>query len=93
MAPSVLDRSSDRSFAPLTPRDRALLAAVHDGRCDLAPTGVPDLRVDGRWFCDQPRVYGLVAAGLLTRAPSERSAERTPALLTTSGVAALRAGR
>jgi hypothetical protein len=29
--------------------------AVAQGRCDLVIAGVPDPRVDGRWFCDQPR--------------------------------------
>jgi hypothetical protein len=66
----------------LTGRDRALLRAVAAGRCDIAPTGVPDLRVDGRWFCDQPRAHTLLAAGLLTRAG------RTT-LLTAAGRAAL----
>lgn len=48
----------------LSRRDRALLVAVGEGRCDLPPSGVPDLRVDGLWFCDQPRAHALLAAGL-----------------------------
>jgi hypothetical protein len=56
------------SIVNLTGRDRALLRAVAAGRCDIAPTGVPNLRVDGRWFCDQPRAHTLLAAGLIARA-------------------------
>jgi hypothetical protein len=69
----------------LTGRDRALLRAVAAGRCDIAPTGIPDLRVDGRWFCDQPRAHVLLAAGLMAR-PGGASAT---ALLTGAGRAAL----
>jgi hypothetical protein len=71
------------SILNLTGRDRALLRAVAAGRCDIAPTGVPDLRVDGRWFCDQPRAHALLAAGLLARAGG------TTPLLTPAGRAAL----
>jgi hypothetical protein len=55
------------SILNLTGRDRALLRAVAAGRCDITATGVPDLRVDGRWFCDQTRAHALIAAGLLVR--------------------------
>jgi hypothetical protein len=72
----------------LTGRDRALLRAVAAGRCDITPTGIPDLRVDGRWFCDQPRAHALLAAGLVARA---RGAPAT-ALLTSAGRAALEDG-
>ncbi|QYN35990.1 hypothetical protein K1T35_01085 [Pseudonocardia sp. DSM 110487] len=66
----------------LTGRDRALLRAVAAGRCDIAPAGIPNLRVDGRWFCDQPRAHALLAAGLLARAGGTT-------LLTAAGRAAL----
>jgi len=69
----------------LTGRDRALLRAVAAGRCDIARTGIPDLRVDGRWFCDQPRAHALLAAGLLTRGDGAAAA----AVLTRAGRAAL----
>lgn len=71
------------SIVNLTGRDRALLRAVAAGRCDIAPTGVPNLRVDGRWFCDQPRAHALLAAGLIARALG------APAMLTRAGRAAL----
>jgi hypothetical protein len=73
------------STMTLTGRDRALLRAVAAGRCDIAPTGFPDLRVDGRWFCDQPRAHVLLAAGLVARA----SGGPATALLTSAGRAAL----
>ncbi|GAA0944839.1 hypothetical protein [Pseudonocardia zijingensis] len=72
----------------LTGRDRALLRAVAAGRCDIAPAGTPDLRVDGRWFCDQPRAHALIAAGLLARAAGASAR----ALLTGAGRAALERG-
>ena len=71
------------STGPLSRRDRALLTAAGEGRCDVAGSGVPDLRVDGRWFCDQPRAHALLAAGLLARAGG------TTPLLTPAGRAAL----
>ena len=71
------------SILNLTGRDRALLRAVAAGRCDITATGVPDLRVDGRWFCDQTRAHALIAAGLLVRV------DGTTPLLTPAGRAAL----
>ena len=76
------------SILNLTGRDRALLRAVAAGRCDITPTGIPDLRVDGRWFCDQPRAHALLAAGLVARAAGAKAT----ALLTTAGRAALDGG-
>lgn len=75
--------------ATLSRRDRALLVAAGEGRCEMAPSGVPDLRVDGRWFCDQSRAYALVAAGLLARAPAKRGGPTARARLTDAGRAAL----
>jgi hypothetical protein len=74
----------------LSRRDWALLRAVADGRCDLIITAVvPDLRVDGRWFCDQPRAHALLTAGLVARASTEPGNAPMPALLTATGRAAL----
>lgn len=84
---STLTRTPTRTLT-LSRRDRALLIAAGQGRCDVVSSGVPDLRVDGRWFCDQHRAQVLIAAGLLARAPAERGA--APALLTDAGRAALR---
>lgn len=71
----------------LSARDRAVLVAVDAGRCDLVAPG-SDLRVDGLWFCDQPRAHALVAAGLLAAGPGRGTA---PARLTSAGRAALAA--
>ena len=51
---------------------------------------MPDLRVDDRWFCDQPRARVLMAAGLLA-GPDRPFAGVVPARLTKAGRAALRA--
>ena len=78
------------STLTLSHRDRALLLAAADGRCDVAAYGVPDLRVDGRWFCDQSRAHALLAAGLLARSGVGPEAPSAPAPLTSSGRQALR---
>jgi hypothetical protein len=75
----------------LSRRDRALLIAAAEGRCDVVPSGVPDLRVDGLWFCDQQRAHVLMGAGLLARVPTVRSRTTVSARLTDAGRAALRA--
>lgn len=78
------------STLTLTRRDRALLTAAGEGRCDVVSVGVPDLLVDGRWFCDQPRAHALVAAGLLARAPAGTQRRQAAAVLTDTGRAVLR---
>ena len=79
MSPMILSR-----------RDRALLYAVADGRCDLISIAVvPDRRVDGERFCDQPRAHALLVAELVARAITEPGNTPTPALLTATGRAAL----
>jgi hypothetical protein len=75
---------------PLSRRDRALLDAVGAGRCELVHAGPPELRVDGRWFCDQLRGRALLSAGLLAGAAA-REAGRARAVLTDAGRAALAA--
>ena len=80
------------STVNLTGRDRALLRAVAAGRCDIAPAGVPDLRVDGRWFCDQPRAHALLAAGLIASPGACAHGAPTAVLLTRTGRAALDRG-
>jgi hypothetical protein len=74
----------------LTRRDHALLRAVAAGRCDLTSPGA-ELRVDGRWFCDQLRVRVLLDAGLL-RAAAAPGRGRAHTTLTGAGRAALAHG-
>jgi hypothetical protein len=78
------------STLTLTRRDLALLTAIDAGRCQVVDPTVPDLRVDDRWFCDQPRARVLMAARLLA-GPTGRSHGVVPARLTKAGRAALRA--
>ncbi|QJY48241.1 hypothetical protein [Pseudonocardia broussonetiae] len=70
----------------LTSRDRAVLRAVHAGRCRLAGTGAVVLVVDGVACCDQFAAARLVRDGLIT-AP----ADGAPARLTAAGRALLAA--
>lgn len=70
----------------LTGRDRALLRAVDAGRCDLVGGAAPEIRVDGRWYCDQLRAHDLLVAGFLT---AIKATGRGPAALTTTGRRAL----
>jgi hypothetical protein len=72
------------STLTLTRRDLALLTAIDAGRCQVVDPTVPGLRVDGRWFCDQPRARVLMAAGLLA-GPTGRSHGVVPARLTKAG--------
>ncbi|HYH29882.1 MAG TPA: hypothetical protein VD903_05810 [Pseudonocardia sp.] len=65
--------------ATLSNRDRAVLRAVADGRCELAGAV---LVVDGLCFCDQFAGLRLAAAGLIDAQPG-------PAHLTSSGRALL----
>jgi len=74
----------------LTHRDRALLTAVDAGRCHVVSASIPDLRIDGLWFCDQTRAHALMAAGLLT-STTDHSHGLMPARLTTAGRVALAA--
>jgi hypothetical protein len=72
------------STLTLTRRDLALLTAIDAGRCQVVDPTMPDLRVDGRWFCDQPRAHALLSAGLIARALGPATA-----ILTRAGRAAL----
>lgn len=70
----------------LTPRDRAVLRAVHAGRCRLAGTGSVVLVVDGVACCDQFAAARLVRDGLITAPAGD-----APARLTATGRALLAA--
>jgi hypothetical protein len=67
-------------------RDRAVLRAVADGRCELRTYCEPVLVVDGLSCADSAAAGRLIDAGLLTR-PSGRGVER--ARLTSAGRAVL----
>jgi hypothetical protein len=67
----------------LSNRDRAVLRAIAEGRCQLAGGRGTSLVIDGRYCCDQFVGTRLANAGLVAYASS------TPAL-TSIGLAALR---
>ena len=73
---------------PLTRRDRALLAAVAAGRCQLTPGPLPSLLIDHRSACDQLAAYQLLANGFIQ--PAERVGDLIRAELTSAGEAAIR---
>ena len=58
--------TSSSPVRTLTRRDRALLAAVAAGRCQLSGGPLSALLVDGRCACDQLAVHQLLAFGLIT---------------------------
>jgi hypothetical protein len=69
---------------PLSNRDRAVLRAIAEGRCQLSGAYGTSLVIDGRYCADQFVGARLANAGLITYPNS------VPAL-TKSGIAALRA--
>lgn len=72
------------SPSELSYRDRAVLRAVADGRCQLQGGRGTSLLIDGQYCSDQFVGTRLVGAGLIA------CANTTPAL-TESGIAALQA--
>lgn len=71
-------------FDTMTPRHKAILLAVAQGRAKVAASGHPDLTVDGRW-CDHAATADLLRAGLLRPARLARVGELVPAKLTEQG--------
>lgn len=70
---------------PLSHRERSVLLAVHDGRCQVSGRAAVVLVIDGVGCCDQFLGRRLVLAGLIA-APGPVQA---PARLTASGHALL----
>lgn len=70
-------------------RDRALLRAVADGRCELGTGCEPVLLVDGMLCADTAAAHRLVSAGLLVAPDPSRPV--VPAVLTSAGRALLAA--
>jgi len=67
-----------------TPRHRAMLKAVADGRGQLLCGQRPHLRVDGLW-CDFTATGDLVDNGLVRPAWQAPAGVAAPAVLTNSG--------
>ena len=73
----------------LSHRERAMLRAVAQGRCELSGGSEPDLYVDGVPCCDQHTAHDLAHAGLVRAERAARLDERAPATLTEAGRRAL----
>ena len=73
----------------LSGRARAVLRAVAAGRAQLTGGCEPDLYIDGLPCCDQMVSHDLVRAGLLRGRREVGLYERTEALLTEAGRAAI----
>ncbi|GAA1334190.1 hypothetical protein [Saccharothrix algeriensis] len=73
----------------LSGRAKAMLRAVAAGRGELSGGREPDLYVDGLPCCDQMVTHALVEAGLLRARRVVRLDERTAAVLTEAGRAAI----
>jgi hypothetical protein len=78
--------SGEVSEPNLCGRDRAVLRAVADGRCQLRTSCEPVLVVDGLSCADSAAAHRLITAGLLAR-PTGPGVER--ARLTSAGRAVL----
>lgn len=74
---------------PVTPRGRALLAAVACGRVDMSCSCEPDLFIDGLCCCDQPTAHTLAHSGLIAPATHAPIGSRVPAVLTPAGTTTL----
>jgi hypothetical protein len=72
----------------MTGRDRALLRAIADGRCQLSTGCEPVLLIDGLLCADTAAAHRLVRAGLLV-AP-DPSLPLVPAVLTAAARELLR---
>jgi hypothetical protein len=73
----------------LSGRAKSMLRAVAAGRGQLSGGREPDLYVDGLPCCDQMVTHDLVHAGLLRARRAVRLDERTDAVLTDEGRAAI----
>jgi hypothetical protein len=71
----------------LSGRDRAVLRAIAEGRCQLGAGCQPVLMVDGLVFADSAAGQRLVAAGLVH--PPDSARPLGPAVLTPAGLEAL----
>lgn len=71
-----------------TPRHRAMLKAIADGRGQLLSGRRPNLSVDGLW-CDFTATGDLIDNGLVRPAWQAPLGVSTPAQLTTSGAVVL----
>ncbi|MQA62822.1 MAG: hypothetical protein GEU86_15325 [Actinophytocola sp.] len=78
-----------RQAIELNNRERAALRAVALGTAEMTCSCEPDLFIDGLAYCDQFTAHRLSHRELVKPARTGKPGERVPALLTTTGQAAL----
>lgn len=76
-----------------SPRARAMLAAVADGRAEVSDSCEPDMFIDGLACCDQTLAHALTHAGLIRPIGPATPSGRHGVTLTALGVEALATGR
>jgi len=76
-----------------SPRARAMLAAVADGRAEVSDSCEPDMFIDGLACCDQTLAHALTHAGLIRPIGPAMPSGRHGVALTALGVEALAMGR
>lgn len=74
---------------PQSPRTRAMLAAVADGRAEASDSCEPDMFIDGLACCDQTLAHTLTHAGFIRPIGPTTPSGRRALTLTAQGVAAL----
>ena len=67
-----------------------MLRAAAEGRVEMTHSSEPDMFVDGLSCCDQQAAHELANRGLVRPATPGPPGSRAPAMLTDSGIAALR---
>lgn len=72
-----------------SPRARAMLAAVADGRAEVSDSCEPDMFIDGLACCDQSLAHALVHAGLVRPVGPARPSGRHAVALTARGADSL----
>ncbi|WP_157361968.1 hypothetical protein [Haloechinothrix halophila] len=74
---------------PQSPRTRAMLAAVADGRAEVSDSCEPDMFIDGLACCDQALAHTLTHAELIRPIGPATPSGRHAVTLTARGVASL----
>ncbi|GAA5124135.1 hypothetical protein GCM10025762_48690 [Haloechinothrix salitolerans] len=78
-----------KSIVVTSPRARAILAAVADGRAEVSDSCEPDMFIDGLACCDQTLAHALAHAGLIRPIGPAMPSGRHVVALTARGVESL----
>ena len=76
-----------------SPRARAMLAAVADGRAEVSDSCEPDMFIDGLACCDQTLAHTLTHAGVIRPIGPATPSGRHAVTLTSLGIETLAAGQ